>query len=451
MTKPRDPDALLSAYLADGMTVLPDRVTDVVLAEVHRNRRRAVVSPWRTRSMTRTTFAVAAVFAVVALVGASFAIQRGLPAAGGPGPAATVSVSAPPNQNAALSWTATGSMAEARTGATSTLLPDGRVLVAGGLIDSKGLVSAELYDPRTGTWTTTGSMRSGRGYHTAMLLGDGTVLVFGGISVAGGPGEDIEVASAELYDPRTGSWSATGSMSEARTGGASTVLPDGRVLVAGGWGSTEPFGPKLASAELYDPVTGAWTATGSMSERRHGHSATLLPNGTVLVTGGNDAGRLKSAELFDPATGTWTTTGSLPEPFGGHADILLPNGTVLVAGGDVPSGSGAVGSAHAALYDPATRTWTMVASMHTPRLAHLAVLLPNGRVLVMGGQKIGSPYSGFASAEVFDPVDGTWTAIPDMTQARSGHTATLLPGGRVLVAGGLARDEELASAELYDQ
>jgi N-acetylneuraminic acid mutarotase len=240
-------------------------------------------------------------------------------------------------------------------------------------------------------------------------------------------------------------------MTEARSGGASTVLPNGRVLVAGGWGSTERFGPKLASAELYDPVTGTWTATGSMSATRHGHSATLLPSGMVLVAGGYDVDRLASTELYDPVTGIWTASGRLPEPFLGHIAVQLPNGTVLIAGGDVPSGSGAVGSAHAAFYDPATRTWTMVASMHTPRLAHSAVLLPDGRVLVMGGQKIGSPYTAFASAEVFDPAAGTWTAIPDMTQARSGHTATLLPDGRVLVASGFGDGDTLASAELYDR
>ena len=442
MTKPRDPDALLSAYLADGMTVLPDRVADAILAEVHRTRQRQVWWPaWSTRSMTRTTFAAAAVVAVVALSGALVLIQRGLPAAGGPAPT-----------HSARAWTATGSMAEARTGGTSTPLPDGTVLVAGGLSGGKGLASAELYDPRTGIWTVTGSMLTGRGTHTAARLGDGTVLVTGGISVAGGPGEDIELASAELYDPRTGSWAATGSMSEARSGGASTVLPNGRVLVAGGWGSTEPFGPKLASAELYDPVTGTWAVTGSMTEPRHGHSATLLPDGTVLVAGGYDGQRLASAELYDPVSGTWTTTGSLPEPFVGHTDILLPNGTVLIAGGDVPSGPGAVGSAHAALYDPTAGTWTAIASMGTPRLGHSAVLLHDGRVLVMGGQVNGGDRSDtFASAEVFDPDTRTWAAVADMMQARSGHTATLLPDGRVLVAGGGAHGKAQAFAELYDR
>lgn len=451
MTQPHDSDPLLSAYLADGMAVLPDRVADAVLDEIHRTRQRAAVSLWRTRSITRTILAAALVVAVVSLGCAFLMIQGGRPAVGGPGPSTSASASATPSQSAAPAWTATGSMIEARFSHTATLLADGRVLVAGGLSGGKGQASAELYDPRTGIWTATGSMLTGRGAHTAKLLGDGTVLVIGGISVTGGPGADIELASAELYDPGTGSWTATGSMAVARARGASTVLPDGRVLVAGGWGSTERFGPKLASAELYDPFTGAWTATGSMTQARDGHSVTVLPDGMVLVAGGYVNARLASAELYHPVSGIWTATGSLPEPFLGHTDLLLPNGTVLIAGGDVPSGPGALASAHAALYDPATGTWTAIASMGTPRLELSGVLLPDGRVLVMGGQVSGGPDPApIGSAEVYDPATQTWMAIAEMSQARSRHTATLLPDGRVLVAGGGARGDALASAELYD-
>jgi hypothetical protein len=278
------------------------------------------------------------------------------------------------------------------------------------------------------------------------------VLVTGGTGAAGGPGADIELDSAELYDPRTGKWTVTGGMAEARTGGTATVLPDGRVLVAGGWGSAEPFGPKLASAELYDRRTGMWTVTGSMADRRHGHSATLLPNGTVLVSGGYGGTRSDSAELYDPISGMWTSTGSLPEPFLGHSDILLPNGNVLIAGGDVPRGPGAIGSAHAAVYDTANGTWTMTGSMNTARLAQAATLLFDGRVLVSGGQVNGALTSDrFASAERYDPAKGIWTAIADMTASRSGHTATQLPDGRVLVVGGIRGSDghPLASAELY--
>jgi N-acetylneuraminic acid mutarotase len=242
-------------------------------------------------------------------------------------------------------------------------------------------------------------------------------------------------------------------MAEARSGPSVALLPDGRVLAAGGWGSTERFGPKLASAELYDPASGTWTPAAAMRDARHGSASILLPSGMVLVAGGyNDSARLASAELYDPATGTWNRTGNLPEPFGTDTVILMANGMVLIAGGDVPRGGGAIGSAHAAVYDPTSGTWTLTASMTTARLQPAAVLLPDGRALVSGGRVNGGPTSGtFASAELYDPVTATWRAIGNMTVARSGQTATLLLDGRVLMVGGVTGtvSEVLASAELF--
>jgi N-acetylneuraminic acid mutarotase len=177
-----------------------------------------------------------------------------------------------------------------------------------------------------------------------------------------------------------------------------------------------------------------------MIHARTGHSATLLPDGQVLVAGGN------TAELFDPATGTWTATGALPESFFGHSATLLPNGTVLIAGGDVPSGPGARGWVHAALFDPATGRWTVTGSMVVGRLNHTATLLPDGRVLVLGGQSDGGEdFEVFADAEVYDPSSEAWAAVVDMGDARAGHSATLLFDGRVLAAGGT----DHPSAELY--
>lgn len=444
--------SLLTDVLDSLPSVAPDwllgSALDDVQAVPQRGRRPSI--PRRRHSLPgarrSTLVPVGLVLGVVAVVALFQLVPRA-----GVGPAASASPW-PAAVATAPAWTATGSMLEARAGHSATLLPDGRVLVAGGLVAGAGLASAELYDPRTGSWTATGSMIQGRAWHTATLLRNGTVLVTGGLSTASTtPGADIELASAELYDPRTGSWTAAGSMTEARSGPSVALLPDGRVLVAGGWASTEPFGPKLASSELFDPATGTWTATGNMTERRHGHSATLLPNGTVLVAGGYDGGRSATAELYDPITGTWTSTGSLPEPFLGHAATLLPDGTVLVVGGDAPSGGGAVGWAHAAVYDPATGTWTVTGSMITPRLAHSATLLPDGRVLVSGGKAYGGPSAGLSrDAERYDLVAGTWTATGDMIRARAGHTATLLPDGRVLVAGGSSDGMTNDSAELYD-
>ena len=194
-------------------------------------------------------------------------------------------------------------------------------------------------------------------------------------------------AAAQL--PNT--FANTGSLAAARVVHTATLLPNGKVLVAGGSGNSGFF----ASAELYDPASGTWTATGSLAAARQTHTATLLPNGKVLVTGGLNGSNLTSAELYDPASGTWTTTGSLAAARYRHTATLLPSGKVLVAGGTGNSGY----LASAELYDPASGTWAATGSLATARYLHTATLLPNGKVLVAGGQADGAY---LASAELYD-------------------------------------------------
>lgn len=342
-------------------------------------------------------------------------------------------------------WTVTGSMvATYRVGHTATLLPDGRVLAAGGgqFNGRFDLATAELYDPRTGTWTGTAAMSEVRWGHTATLLPNGAVLVAGGQPDGGGT---ESWASAELYDPVTGTWEPTAPMREARTGHTAALLSNGQVLVSGGYNS----GGILASAELYDPDLGSWTATGDMRLARVGHTATLLPDGHVLVVGsGTPTGDVvASAELYDPSSGTWSNTGRMAEGRAGPTATLLPDGRVLVVGGTDGGNSFRNALASAEIYDPVTGTWSGAASMHTDRQHHTATLLPDGTVLVTGGT--GSDGPNIASAEIYDPGRDTWSAIGDMHEDRAGHSATLLQNGNVLVAGATAEQYGTAAVPAH--
>ncbi len=248
----------------------------------------------------------------------------------------------------------TGSMATPREGHTATLLTDGRVLIAGGS-DQNGhaVISAELYDPTTGTFSPTGSMAAARGFHTATLLADGRVLIAGGAPAAWNSASGL--TSVEIYNPTTGTFSPTGSMAEARAFHAAALLADGRVLLTGGGGPTTDL---LASAEIYDPDTGTFTSTGSMAHGRTYHTATLLADGRVLIAGGGgdytNRNFLASAEIYDPDTGTFTSTGSMADKRTYHTATLLPDGRVLVTGG---YGARAP-LASAELYDPTTGTFS---------------------------------------------------------------------------------------------
>jgi hypothetical protein len=261
------------------------------------------------------------------------------------------------------------------------------VLIAGGSGGSSYLASAELYDPATGTFTLTGSLNTGRAFPTATLLTNGTALITGGLDNNSNP-----LASAELYDPATGTFTLTGSLNTARYSHTATLLKNGTALIAGGVTDTSTLAHAIPSAELYDAATGTFTPTGSMSTARDLHTATLLNNGTVLVAGGGTA----SAELYDPATGTFTPTGSMSTARSRHTATLLNNGTVLVAGG------GNVVVATAEVYDPATGTFTPTGSMSTARSDYAAALLNNGTVLVAGGGN--SNATSIAGAELYELV-----------------------------------------------
>jgi HYDIN/CFA65/VesB family protein/centrosomal CEP192-like protein/galactose oxidase-like protein len=331
---------------------------------------------------------------------------------------------------------------------TATLLSNGTVLITGGLTYStttpptiSTLASAELYDPTTLAFAATGNMTASRSAHTATLLNNGQVLISGGAGTTG-----AELASVELYDPTTGIFTATGSMSTGRAAHTATLLSNGRVLIAGGYDSS---GIPSASAELYDPTTGVFTPTGSMSTARQAHTATLLSNGKVLIAGGGNStsGELASAELYDPSIGTFSTTGSMTDPRHSHTATLLNNGKVLVAGGwgaTPPSCEQSPVWNTAELYDPTVGTFTATGNMIAPRYLHTATLLNNNLVLLAAGDQgptfnsdcvLENP-STLAFAESYDPAAGTFAKAADLLSPLESHTATLLNDGTVLIAGG---------------
>jgi hypothetical protein len=347
-------------------------------------------------------------------------------------------------------WLPTGSLGISRSGATSTLLSDGRVLVVGGLGPGEASTgTAEVYDPATGTWTTTGEMAVPRSGHAATRLPNGKVLVTGGFDQQECyPDCPVPIhQTAEIYDPNSGTWSFAGYMTGPRFLHTATLLGNGRVLLAGG-----ACAGVLSTAEIYNPASGTWTATGSLSAHRFSHTATPLGNGRILVAAGYGVSNtaLGSAEIFHPATGKWTVTGPMVTARGYHGAVRLQGGKVLVTGGvdaPFPFPPGFMGLAATELYDPATGTWTASGSMNSGRFGNTLNRLKNGHVLAAGGED--QDTSVLQSSETYDPASGAWIVGPDMSTPRANATGTLLASGQVLVASGFFINNPLVTAELY--
>ncbi len=278
-------------------------------------------------------------------------------------------------------------------------------------------VTAEIYDPATGTFTATGSMHTGREFHTATLLADGRVLIAGGYtapppaaagritlaSIRTAESAASVLATAEIYDPATGRFSKTGSMTTFRDQHTATLLEDGRVLVIGGGG--EGYASSK-SADVYDPATGTFSKTGSLKTGRWLHTATLLRDGRVLVTGGRSPqdSVYDSAELYDPGTGKFTKAGSMTEGRQQHTATLLPDGRVLIAGGTWQKQQQWRVLSSTEMFDPATGAFSPIGSMGTPRSGHTATPLDDGRVFIVGGSDIGRDGSvGVDSAVLYQP------------------------------------------------
>lgn len=344
---------------------------------------------------------------------------------------------------AADSFTATAPLNTGRYGAFHALLPDGRVLVAGGF-NGANLSSAEIYDPATGTWSAAANgLSAARGFGTTTILANGQVLIAGGGNYDNSGG----VTNAEIFDPATNTFTPTGSMHAPRTAAVATLLTNGKVLVVGGMapdGST-----RIASAELYDPGTGTFTQTGSLAEARDAPVIARLGNGKALVTGGGNGGAssIATSELYDPSTGTFSATGSMTIGRDDAVAVVLDNGKVLVASGGNMDQS--VGSAD--LYDPATGTFTASHSTFAPRDFASAVKLPGGKVLLMGGRidSNNANTGALNTTQIYDPASDTFSSGPAMQSARFYFPAELLSNGNILVAGGYNDAGVVQGAELY--
>ena len=318
------------------------------------------------------------------------------------------------------------SMNAKRAAHTATLLPNGKVLIAGGMTDSgSGLASAEIFDPTTNIFTAIDNMTVARAGHTATLLRSGKVLIAGGYN-----GDYLD--SAELFDPATGKFTSAPKMVTKRSGHVATLLNSGKILLAGGTGVGWTF---LSDAELYDPTTNTFTATGSMTTARESHTATLLKDGRILIAGGHKDRRpnitiYRSTEIYNPASGTFTVAGNLTIKRHKHDATRLADGRVLIVGGsDERDGEGAYRTAE--IFDPASGSFTAVMGQMSAaryKLQGTAILLQSGKVLIAGGSN---------RAEVFDPAANSFsTTFGDMGTERLFSTATLLNNGQVLITGG---------------
>jgi hypothetical protein len=344
---------------------------------------------------------------------------------GGPPPPAPLP---PPPPSISLDFTATGSPAFGHAFGAAVRLGDGRVLVTGG---AGVLDSAEIYDPETGQFHLTSNMTAARWSHTATLLQDGRVLIAGGA--------DADLRSAEVFDPEDGRFSAVGSMISEHSIHTATLLDNGQVLIAG-----------MGSAELFDPITNSFSPAGPMHFPRWGHTATKLPNGRVLIIGGENsstsiATAIATAEIYDPASDAFSDFGQLAKPRTGHGAVLLGNGKVLVVGGRTNS----VYTTSTELFEAGT--FVSGPLLRLPHSSAASTVLSSGNVLVTGGF-YDTGLCNFDpcpvatdTAELYDANTNSFVGTGEMSTERAGHSAFLLQDGSILIIGGNSN----ATADLF--
>ena len=332
-------------------------------------------------------------------------------------------------------WTLTSNMVGTLYGENLVLLTNGMALSYEGSTNGNPNTETEtvqLFNPSSGTWSATANAPVVRLTPLVVTLTNGNVLACGGVGLT----------SADVYNVATAHWSSVNPMSNPHSGGTITLLPNGKVLAVGG---NDTNSEPISAAEIYNPTTQSWTPTTAMADSRVNHTATLLTNGLVLVANGLDLGQtfLFTCDLYNPANGTWTNTGAMATPRVGATATLLGNGQVLVAGG-FDSNYQIQNSAE--LYNPVTGTWTSAGNMVHLHAEHIASLLPNGMVLIAGGL---DNSGASANAEIYNPTTGIWGTTSPMRTNRAQIPAVLLNDGRVLVAGGYNGLATYATAETF--
>lgn len=295
------------------------------------------------------------------------------------------------------------SLGTPRALAASAILADGRVLLAGG-VDATGsaLATAVVYDPATRAFVPTNPMSRPRALHEATTLADGRVLVVGGTTSTADPVQAASgaQATAEIWDPATGRWTTAAGMSDRLLGPDLTTMLDGRVLLSGGYDVDSVFGIPLPvgsipRCRIYNPTSNTWSSAAAMNDARmaHGINTVLLGDGRILVTGGASAGidpsaasAIAGAEIYDPAGNAWTPLPPMAFPRSLHTVTTLPNATVLVAGGASGTLAAPVELTSVQMLDLVTGNWRSLAPLNTARAGHAAALMPDGMVVVFGGQ-----------------------------------------------------------------
>jgi N-acetylneuraminic acid mutarotase len=360
-------------------------------------------------------------------------------------------------------WLDAGELREARNATNVAAVGSGEILVVGSDYQTSwlsacgsatnGSDSVEIGDPLKSVWTKTTNLRTPREAPGVVGLHDGRALVTGGET---GENEgNVSYSSTYVFDPADHSWTRSGLLNSARSNSTAVRLADGRVLVAGGRYIDKAHSVRiLDSSELWDPESGTWSRTGALAHRRIGASAVVLDDGRVLIVGGVASSETApfeqaSAEVYDPQAGRWRTAGSLMTARSGYALVALPDGGALVAGGfDGSLGSGRLQTVER--FDPRSDTWSEVESLSSPVAGATGVRLADGRVLLAGGSArepeltdgaTGAYISGLTDeAELFDPETGKWTSTVRLPSPRAGASAVVLADGSVVLAGGSASE-----------